>query len=171
MKHPAVALLLFAASILGACSFGSNGGPPTLTSDQAMHTAEAIAQLTSQAITPTSSPIPASPTATPILATSTPGPTASSTSPTATAKYAVAVRDGPGEVYQQIDLFLQGQVADVYGQYTDPAIGLWYYIHRIGAGKDGWVWSGAVDFSGNLGQVPPMEAPPTPSEPSSSPTP
>lgn len=171
MKLSALALLLISAAVMGACSPGSTRAAPTLTGDQAMHTAEAIAQLTSQAITPTLSPVPASPTATPILATSTPAPTASSTSPMATAKYPVAVRTGPGEVYEQIDLFLQGQVADVYGQYTEPAIGLWYYLHRIGAGKDGWVWSGAVDFSGNPGQVPSMDAPPTPSEPISSPTP
>lgn len=171
MKLPAVALLLFAAVLVGGCTFGSSRATPTLTSDQAMSTAEAIAQLTSQAITPTSSALPASPTTTPTLATSTPAPTASSTSPIATAKYTVAVRAGPGEVYEQIDIFLQGQTADVYGQYTDPAIGLWYYLHRIGAGKDGWVWSGAVDFSGNPAQVPPMDAPPTPSGPSSTPTP
>ncbi len=171
MKHPALALLLLAAALVGACSSGSTRAAPTLTSDQAMQTAEAIAQLTSQAIAPTSSPVPASPTATPILATSTPAPTASSTSPMATAKYTVAVRAGPGTVYEQIDIFVMGQAAEVYGQYTETANEPWYYIHRIGAGKDGWVWSGAVDFSGNPAQVPPMGAPPTPSGPSPTATP
>ncbi len=171
MKQPVFALFLLLAAMAAGCSSRATPAAPTLTSDQVIHTAEAIAQLTSQAITLTPSPVPASPTATPTLATSTPAPTASSTSPTATAKYTVAVRTGPGEVYEQLDLFVQGQAADVYGQYTGSPIGPWYFIHRIGAGKDGWVWSGAVDFSGNPAQVPPMDAPPTPSGPSPTPTP
>jgi hypothetical protein len=171
MKQWLSTFVLVFAAIVAGCSSGSSRPTPTLTSDQVIRTAEAIAQLTSQATTPTPSPIPASPTGTPTLATSTPAPTPSSASPMATAKYTVAVRTGPGEVYEQLDLFVQGQVADVYGQYTGSPIGPWYFIHRIGAGKDGWVWSGAVDFSGNPAQVPPMDAPPTPSGPSPTPTP
>ncbi len=168
MRPVAVGLSLILVMAAAGCASRS-AGAPTPNSQQAMQTAEAIAQLTSEANPPTPSPAAATSTAVPTQATSTPVPSATSTSPIATAKYAVAVRDGPGEEYNQVDLFLQGQTAEVYGQNSSSTIGAWYFIHRIGAGKDGWVWSGAVDFSGNPGLVPSMEAPPVPTGPSATP--
>ncbi|HMK08691.1 MAG TPA: SH3 domain-containing protein, partial [Anaerolineales bacterium] len=78
------------------------------------------------------------------------------------AKYNVSVRSGPGEAYPIVDLFLQGQTAQVVGRIDATDIGTWYLVHRIGQGIDGWVWSGATDGSGDLNLVPVLEAPPTP---------
>ncbi|MCZ6529185.1 MAG: hypothetical protein O6949_02480, partial [Chloroflexi bacterium] len=48
----------------------------------------------------------------------------------------------------------------------------WWLIRRFGeAGRDGWVWSGAVTLSGNEAGVPVLEPPPTPTPtPSEEPT-
>jgi uncharacterized protein YraI len=72
----------------------------------------------------------------------------------AAANYPVAVRSGPGEQYEDIDLFLTGQMARVVGRYDDSPIGTWYLLQRIDAGKDGWVWSGAVTLTGDAALVP-----------------
>jgi uncharacterized protein YraI len=81
-----------------------------------------------------------------------------------TAKYNVAVRSGPGEEYPAIDLFLQGQTAQVFGRIDDTPIGTWWMIHRIGQGLDGWVWGGATDLSGGEGGIPILTPPPTPED-------
>jgi len=41
-------------------------------------------------------------------------------------------------------------------------MGTWWYIKRIGQGLNGWVWGGAVTFSGDATGIPYLEAPPTP---------
>jgi uncharacterized protein YraI len=71
-----------------------------------------------------------------------------------TANYPVKVRSGPGEEYEEVDLFLTGQMARVVGRYDATSIGTWYLLQRIDVGKDGWVWSGAVTLAGDPALIP-----------------
>ncbi len=148
------------AAAVSAC--GRNGQAPTLTSQEVLSTAQAIAELTRSAPTPTLSPVPVTETPTVAPPTSTPTITSTPNFATATAKYNVSVRSGPGEDYPIVDLFLQGQTAQITGRYDDTPIGTWWLVARIGAGIDGWVWSGAADVAGDTSGVPILEAPPTP---------
>jgi hypothetical protein len=143
---------------------GRAGGTPTITSDDVLRTAQAYAEATRNAVTstPSATAIPPSPTIPP--PTETPLPTSTPNFPVASAKYNVAVRGGPSEDYPVIDLFLQGQTAQVAGRLDDTPIGTWWYIVRIGQGINGWVWSGATDVAGEVGGVPVLEAPPTPED-------
>jgi uncharacterized protein YraI len=86
-----------------------------------------------------------------------------------TADYNANVRRGPGEEYEIVDFVLAGEQADVIGRYDDSPIGTWWLIQRIGEGRNGWVWAGAVTLSGNDFGVPAVEPPPT-STPSPEPT-
>ncbi len=162
MKASTRAWAMAAALTLSGCTrLGGPAATPTLSSENVMRTAETIAQQTRDAATPTPSEVPTTPTPTAPLVSDTPIPTATSASPIVTCNYNVAVRSGPGVQYDQVDLFLQGQTADVIGKFGTSPNETWYSIHRIGAGKDGWVWSGAVTFGGNSGRVPELPAPPT----------
>jgi hypothetical protein len=154
---------LLAMALLAACQAGA-AGTPTLTSEDVLSTAQAIAQLTRNAPTVTPTPIPETPTPTTPSPTPEPSATATPEFPAVTAKYPVSVRSGPGEEYPILDLFLEGQVAQVVGRYDFSPIGTWYLITRIGAGLDGWVWSGATDVSGDLATIPILEPPPTPED-------
>ena len=158
-------LVLGLATLLASgCGPGGAPATPTISSDDVMRTAEAYAEATRQAITatPSETPIPATATVPP--PTATPSPTTTPDYPVVTAKYNVAVRDGPSEEYPVIDLFLQGQTAQVAGRLDDTPIGTWWYIIRIGQGINGWVWGGATDLFGNVAGVPVLEAPPTPED-------
>ena len=152
----AVLVLMLLAGCRGAA------GTPTLTSDDVLRTAQAIAEQTRNAPTSTATPVPQ--TATPTVPPPTVPPTQTVTPNFAavTATYNVSVRSGPGEEYPIVDLFLQGQTAQVIGRYDDTPIGTWYLVSRIGQGINGWVWSGAAEASGDLSGVPVLEAPPTP---------
>jgi hypothetical protein len=141
----------------------------TISGDDVIKTAEAIAEATRNAETPTPSEPPPSPTPTEILETATPEATATPLSPIVSADYNANVRSGPDEVFPVIDLFYEGDQANVAGRYQNAANGTWWFIRRIGAGRDGWVWGGAVTLSGDAGQVPYLESPPTP-EPTEEPT-
>jgi len=94
----------------------------------------------------------------------TPTPEASATpavsGPVVTADYPVSVRVGPGETYEQIDLFLTGQMARVVGRFDETPIGTWFLVQRIDVGKDGWVWSGAVTLIGDPASIP-LATPPS----------
>ena len=151
---------LLIVSLLAGCRGAS--GPPTLSSDDVLRTAQAIAEQTRSA--PTDTPTPVLGTATPTLALPTSTPTETSTPNFAaiTASYNVSVRSGPGEEYPILDLFLQGQTAQVIGRFDESPIGTWYLVTRIGQGINGWVWSGATEASGDLVGVPILEPPPTP---------
>jgi len=155
-------LAAVALAVLSAC--GRSSGTPTLSSAEVLSTAQAIAAQTRAAPTSTPSAVPATPTPTvpPITPTPTVSPTPSF--PTAVAKYNVSVRSGPGEDYPIVDLFLQGQTAEITGRYDDTPIGTWWRIVRIGPGINGWVWSGAVDVAGDTSGVPVVEAPDIPEE-------
>ena len=174
---------IVALAALGACSPSSQETEtPTASSDQVLQTAQAIAQATLDAITP--SPLPPTVTNTPgpPTETSTPEATATPSIPTAVADYNANIRGGPGEEYDVIDFILAGEAGEIIGRWDDTPIGTWFYIRRFGeAGRDGWVWSGAVTLSGNDAGVPFMTPAPTatateeptnpPPPPSETPTP
>jgi SH3-like domain-containing protein len=150
---------LVAVALTSACQ-GNAPRTPTLTSDDVLSTAQAIAQLTRNAPTDTATPVPETPTATVPPPTAEPTITPTPNFPAVTAKYPVSVRSGPGEEYEILDLFLEGQTAQIVGRYDLSPIGTWYLITRIGQGLNGWVWSGATDVSGDLATVPVLEPPP-----------
>ncbi|NIM92513.1 MAG: hypothetical protein GTO18_02200 [Anaerolineales bacterium] len=165
-----VSVLILFAVVLSACSQSeSETVEPTMSSEDVLRTAEAIAAKTKSASPPTSSPTPIAPTATPPIETATPEPTATPSSPKVTANYNANVRAGPDESYEVIDIFFQGQEADVIGLYQHPTMGIWWFIRRIGEGLNGWVWNGAVTLSGDASGVPAYELPPT-STPAPEPT-
>ena len=158
-------LALGLATLLASgCGLGGAPATPTINSDDVMSTAEAYAEETRQAVTATPSVTPIPPTSTIPPPTSTPLPSSTPNFPFVTAKYNVAVRGGPSEEYPVIDLFLEGQTAQVAGRLDDTPIGTWWYIIRIGQGINGWVWGGATDLTGNVAGVPVLEAPPTPED-------
>lgn len=133
-----------------------------MTSEDILATAQAIAGQTRNAPTITATAIPSTSTPSPIPESPTPSVTPTPDFPAASASYNVSVRSGPGEEYPIVDLFLQGQTAQIIGRYDDTPIGTWWLVLRIGQGINGWVWSGATDVSGDTASVPVLEAPPTP---------
>jgi uncharacterized protein YgiM (DUF1202 family) len=158
------------AALLAACNLpGQEQSTATPSSEDVLQTAQAIVAATLSVVTDTPSPLP--PTDTPGLPTETPTPPATATpeSPLITADYNANVRRGPGEEYEIVDFILAGEQADVIGRYDDSAIGTWWLIQRIGEGRNGWVWAGAVTLSGSDFGVPPVEPPPT-STPTPEPT-
>jgi hypothetical protein len=169
MRDPIVKVLtscvVLAAIGLSGCSFGAVGGPtetPALSSGDVMQTAEAIAQATRDAASPTPSPTPVTPTATVAAVTDTPAATSTPSSPTVKANYNAYIRTGPDEQFDYIDFLLEGKTAEVQGRYENASNGTWWYIQPTGDGLAGWIWGGAVTFSGNQSAVPARESPPTP---------
>lgn len=166
-----VPVLLLGLTLVACGQAQETPATPTISSDDVLKTAEAIAEATRNAATPTPSEIPASSTPTEILETATPEATATPLSPIVRADYNANVRSGPDEVFPIIDIFFEGTEADVVGRYQNAANGTWWSIHRVGGGRDGWVWGGAVTLSGEAGRVPFLESPPTPEiEPTEEPT-
>lgn len=151
--------------LLTSCNIGAppeQDIPPTLSSEDVMRTAEAIAQATRQAATATPTAPPATPTPTEIPATQTPTQTATPSSAIVIADYNANVRSGPAEAFEQIDFLLEGDAANAAGRFIHDESGVWYYITRQGQGLPGWIWSGAVTLSGNPDSIPFLESPPTP---------
>lgn len=163
-----VAACALALAVLASACGGGPSGPPTMTSEDILATAQAIAEMTRSAPTATPSAPPATSTPTPMPVTPTPSATVTADFPAAVSKYNVSVRSGPGEDYPIVDLFLQGQLAQIIGRFDDTPIGTWWSVVRIGQGINGWVWSGATDVTGDTSGVPLLEAPPTP-EPGATP--
>jgi hypothetical protein len=155
-------LVFFCTILLGCTPDEEDISTPTRSGEEVISTAKAYAEQTRQATaqTPPPTPIPPSPTATPV--TPTLEPTETLGPPVVTANYNVYVRDGPDEAYKHIDFFFEGQTADVIGRYENLVSGTWWYIRRIGEGKDGWVWSGAVTLTGFADSIPTLEPPPLP---------
>jgi|GEM_PF-1308369 len=152
--------ILLCLLLLGCTPVDEMNSTPTRSGEEVISTAKAHAELTRQAtaLTPPPTPIPPSPTATP--PTPTPEPTETLGPPIAIAKYNAKIRNGPDEAYNQIDIFYEGQTADIIGRYENPVSGTWWYIQRIGEGRDGWVWYEAVDLAGFIDSVPLRDAPP-----------
>jgi hypothetical protein len=144
---------------LSAC----DGAPATRSPEQVLASAQAAAELTLQATQLTPEPSPTA-SATPEADTATPEPSATPTIDMiiAVADYNAFVREGPDETFTDIDFFLEGQQAEVVGRFENPVSGTWFLIHRIDAGRDGWVWSGAVTLNADPSNVPEVEAPGTP---------
>jgi hypothetical protein len=161
---------MLAAFSLAACNLPArHPATATLSSDQVLRTAQAIAEATRRAPMATATPTPQAPSPTRVLETPAPEATGTPTSPRITANYNARVRLGPGEEYEEIDVLLEGQAADVLGRYDNLGTGTWWLVRRIGPGLDGWVWGGAVTLSGDPSQVPYLEPPPT-STPTPKPT-
>ena len=173
VKTPLLILLVISISLVSCSRGGDSSGEPTRSSDDVLRTAEAIAEKTRQAVTPTltNTPVPPSPTIPP--ATATPEMTSTPTVPIVRPAYNANVRAGPDESYEIIDFFIEGQEAEVIGRYDHPTMGVWWFIDRIGQGLNGWVWNGAVVLSGNSAEVPYFDPPPTPTPipPTSTPEP
>ena len=151
--------LLSLGLVISACS----STPATRSPEQVLASAQAAAELTIQATQLTPEPS-ATASATPEADTPTPEPTATPTIDRiiAVADYNAFVREGPDESFSDIDFFLEGQQAEVVGRFENPVSGTWFLISRIEAGRDGWVWSGAVTLNADPSTVPEVEAPSTP---------
>jgi uncharacterized protein YgiM (DUF1202 family) len=171
--YVAIPLLMTTAVALVGCNVGGSPGPTetaTLTSQNVMETAQAIAEATRQAITPTETRAPVTATPTPIPETPTPTASATPESALLIADYNANVRSGPGEEFDAIDYLLQGDQANVVGRFLNDQSGTWYYITRVDQGLPGWIWGGAVSVAGNESTIPFLDSPPTPT-PGPSPTP
>ena len=163
------ALFLFFA--LSACGSLKGESPTaTISGEQVLETARAIADQTRSAASPTVTRSLASPTEVqPSPSSPSPSPSPTLGAPIIRVDYNANIRRGPGEVYEVIDVIYQGDIADVIGRYDDTPIGTWWSIQRRGAGLNGWVWSGAVKLEGDPNQIPIFIPPPT-STPSPVPT-
>lgn len=165
------ALAVAGALIMCGCSLGGAGrstASATLSSDDVLHTAEAMAEMTRAAASPTPSPTVAPPTETEVLETATPQDSLTPSSAQVTANYNANVRSGPDEAFEVIDFLLEGNQAQPIGRFDNAANGTWWYITRA-EGFDGWIWGGAVTLSGSQAGIPFRESPPTPT-PGSNPT-
>ncbi|MEW6566727.1 MAG: SH3 domain-containing protein [Chloroflexota bacterium] len=157
-----LAPLAAALLTLAACTLRAGPTPtPTLSSQDALRTAETMAEATRLAASPTASPTPVPASPTPVLTTDTSTPTATPSSAIVTANYNANVRSGPDVAFDWVDFLLQGQSAQVVGRYENTESGTWWYIRRIGQGKDGWIWGGAVTLSGDASGIPLLPPPPT----------
>jgi hypothetical protein len=158
-----LAILALLPMALMACGAESDlAATPTRSGEEVLATAYAAAEATKIVTVQTLPATPVTPSATVVTSTPTPSATATPDVPIATSDYNAFVREGPDESFPDIDFFLQGQRAEIIGRYDNLTTGTWYYIHRLDAGRDGWVWSGAVTVVGNLDSVPYFESPPLP---------
>jgi hypothetical protein len=155
-------LAMLTAILVGSCQSTDISTADSLSSEEVLATAQARAEATRQATFQTPPPTPITPSPTAPLITDTPVPSVTPTParPIATADYNAYVRTGPDESYSDIDFLFQGQQGYIIGRYENDVTGTWWYIERIGEGKDGWIWSGAVTTSGDVLGVQLLEAPP-----------
>ncbi len=151
---------------LAACRGGASSGTSTPSPEQVIATAEAIAELTRSAVTPTSTRPAWTATPEPPTATATLAATETPETPIVTALFNAYVRSGPDDAHPHVDFILQGQTAEILGQYnnfsSETSAGTWWQIRRIGGGLDGWVYGGAVSVAGNTNFVPALDLVPTP---------
>ena len=131
-------VLPIVAALCGGCNLSRTPEPTaTISSDQVLLTAQAIAQQTLEASTPTITKTSVPPTDTVPAETLTPTETPTPTSPIVTADYNSNVRAGPGEEYEIIDFLLIGQTANVAGRNEVGNRNLVVYpSHRRG---EGWL--------------------------------
>ena len=156
-------ILLLVFLLPSACSGGNLSASSTISSDSVLQTARAKAELTRQATfqTPPPTPIPPTPTQPFQTATITPTLTPTPGRPVLTANYNAYVRDGPDETSKHVGFLLEGQQAFVVGRFENTVSGTWYQIERMDEGKDGWVWGGAVTFTGDPASIPEVQPPPS----------
>jgi uncharacterized protein YgiM (DUF1202 family) len=154
MRLQRLLVILLGLSLLSGCSGNSSASLETITAEDVIRTAEAIAAATLSAATETPTRSPATPTDTPVPFTDTPAPSATPDVPIAVPNYNANVRSGPGEGYEVIDFFLEGQQAQISGQYLDEQGLSWLFLSRIEEGRDGWIFFGAVTIYGNMDSVP-----------------
>ena len=108
--------------------------------------------------TPTETAQPPTPTS-----TATPTPTVTPT-PTLAPPVAVALQNafcrfGPGQIYEAAAILNQGQSAPIQGRSNDDN---WWFVLPPGERYGCWVWTGAVEATGDINGVPRRQAPPTP---------
>lgn len=160
--------MMFLAGALAACRGGASTGTSTPSPEQVIATAEAIADSTRSAVTATPTLPPVTATPEPPTATAAPAATDTPEIPIATALFNAYVRSGPDDAHPNVDFLLQGQTAEIIGQYnnftSETSFGTWWQIRRIGGGLDGWVHSGAVSVAGNANFVPSIDLVPTPDD-------
>jgi len=163
-----IARALLLAGGLAACRGPAAPASSTPSPEQVIATAEAIAELTRSAVTPTATLPPFTATPEPPTATSTLAATSTPDFPIVTALFNAYVRSGPDDANPNVDFILLGQTGEILGQYnnftSETSAGVWYLIRRIGGGLDGWVYGGAVSVSGDLSTVPPIDLVPTPGD-------
>jgi len=164
VKRFLVSIILL-GGILWGCSAGEDStAVSTQSSEGVISTAKAYAEMTLQVTEQTSAPTSLTLSPTAPIETPTSIPTSTPESPIATANQDANVRSGPSEEYPVIDLLFAGVSAEIDGRYEnvlyDPST--WWRIHRIGEGKDGWVWTGVLSVSGNIDEVPIRIPPPLP---------
>jgi hypothetical protein len=163
-----IAAVGLAASGLVACRGPAAPASSTPSPEQVIATAEAIADLTRAAVTPTATLPPFTSTPEPPTATPTLAATATPDFPIATALFNAYVRSGPDDAHPNVDFILQGQTGEILGQYnnftSETSAGVWYLIRRIGGGLDGWVYGGAVSVAGDPNAIPPIDLVPTPDD-------
>ena len=160
---------LISIILLGCLLWGCGAGEDatlisTQSSDGVISTAKAYAVMTLQVTEQNPSPMPSTISPTVPIETPTSIPTSTPEIPIVTASQDANVRTGPSEEYPVIDLLFAGVAAEIDGRYEnvlyDPST--WWRIHRIGEGKDGWVWAGVLSVSGNIDEVPIRIPPPLP---------
>jgi uncharacterized protein YgiM (DUF1202 family) len=164
VKRFIVSIILL-GGILWGCSAGEDStAVSTQSSEGVISTAKAYAEMTLQVTEQTSAPTSLTLSPTAPIETPTSIPTSTPESPIVTANQDANVRSGPSEEYPVIDLLFAGVSAEIDGRYENVLYNpsTWWRIHRIGEGKDGWVWTGVLSVSGNIDEVPIRIPPPLP---------
>ena len=163
-----IAITAASLGVLAACQTAASPGTSTPSPEQVIATAGAIAEMTRAAVTPTPTLPAFTATPEPPTATATLAATETPDTPIATALFNAYVRTGPDDAHPYVDFILQGQTAEIIGQYnnftSETSAGTWWQIRRIGGGLDGWVYNGAVSVAGNTNLVPPIDLVPTPGD-------
>ncbi len=164
VKRFLVSIILLGGTLWGCTAGEDSTSVSTQSSEGVISTAKAYAEMTLQVTEQTPPPMrltssPPTPIDTPTsISTSTPE------IPIVTANQDANVRSGPSEDYPVIDLLFVGISAEIDGRYEniyyDPST--WWRIHRVGEGKDGWVWTGVLSVSGNIDDVLILIPPPLP---------
>lgn len=149
-----IVLAALTSLLAAGCGGRADASVPSLTSEDVIRTAEAIAAATLQAATPIPTSMPATPTETEVPITDTPMPTETPNVPVAVANYNANVRSGPGESFDVIDFFMAGTQGQITGQYLDEQSMSWLYIERTDEGRDGWIFFGSATIYGDLNGVP-----------------
>jgi hypothetical protein len=183
-------LLLLSALLFGACNFSPRTETPepgsietsaaqTIEVNMKQLTIDALqAQLTAQSLTlqapaptlpptstalPTDTSVPPTAAAPPVLPSPTlPPPTPAP--PMLTANVETRCRQGPSTNFPVVSYILVGQQAQVIGR--NPAHTWWLIRDPQGTFGNCWVWGETTQLIGSESQVPEVQPPPEPTQPS-----
>ena len=154
-------LIVISMFILQACNLPSNSPTNEPTEDPLIAAEMTITALAGQ-VTPTEAPptFTALPTLTPTPEfTPTPASTSTPSFAYVTLSEATNCRIGPGLAYDLVDTFLVGQTIEVVGKH--PSDNYWYVHSPNNPNVYCWMW-GYYAIGGNLGNVPVLTPPPSP---------